>query len=736
MRAGELNRGEKNMNVIIVGAGIGGLTTALSCLRLGMKVTLLEQAKELREIGAGVQISSNGAVVLRELGLLDEAERVAVKPITFRVLSFETGDLISDMPLGKEAEERYGAPFYQFHRADLLSILRNNLPPNVLRLDSRVERFTQDENGVTVTLSNGEEISGDVLVGADGIHSVVRPGLVGDGPTTFSGKLVWRALIPADRLADLDFKERFYGWAGLDRMVWAYWVRPGDIFNFGGVVPSREVRRETWSQTGELDELRASFAGANPRLASVIDRIDEAFITGLYDRDPLPNWTSGRATLLGDAAHAMLPYLAQGATQSIEDGFILAACLARKGVHDIPGALENYEMKRRPRTTKVQTTARATHIFWTEGNPVQVNARNGRMRGLSQIDPLATTIWKWLYAYNPAEAAKTDAIAPDKRGVRSVYAEDGDEQKRAWNMWHDLFTAEEEAGGISGLRRGYDRFFRQFEASKTTAVEEVTIGDATALWVAPSGTSASKVVLHLHGGGFAFGSASCSTEYCERIASAVDGRCLALEYRLAPENPFPAALDDAVAAYKWLLAQGYRASDILLSGESAGAGLAVATAVALRDAGVAQPAGICLLSPFVDCALKSPSIDASACKDPIIDRDILTYMATSYFQSHSPTDPSVSPIYANLKGLAPMLIQAGSQEVLVDDARRLAHQAKSAEVDVLLSLYQERLHIFSLYPFLPNAKKALAEIKAFATRVISKGEQHLGDPAKAATLVG
>lgn len=718
MKAGELNLGENNMRVIIVGAGIGGLTTALSCLRLGMQVTLLEQAKELREIGAGVQISSNGAVVLRELGLAEEAERVAVKPITFRVLSFETGDVISDMPLGKEAEERYGAPFYQFHRADLLGILRSNLPADVLRLDSRVEDFTQDENGVTVVLANGQKISGDVLIGADGIHSVVRPRLVGDGPTTFSGKLVWRALISADRLTDLDFKERFYGWAGLDRMVWAYWVRPGEIFNFGGVVPSNEVRREGWSQTGELDELRASFAGANPRLASLIDRIDEAFITGLYDRDPLPTWTSGRATLLGDAAHAMLPYLAQGATQSIEDGFVLAACLGRHGARDIPKALAAFELKRRPRTTKVQTVARATHIFWTEGDTVQVKARNGRMRGLAQIDPLATTIWKWLYAYNPVEAAKTDAVTPDKRGVRSVYPEDGEEQKLAWNMWHDLFTAEEEAGGISGLRRGYDRFFSQFGVSQTTAIEQIKIGNASALWVKPDVDATSKVVLHLHGGGFAFGSAKCSTEYCERLAKAVNGQCLALEYRLAPENPYPAAVEDAVEAYQWLLNEGYRASNIFLSGESAGAGLAVATAIALRNEGIPQPAGILLLSPFVDCSLSSPSIDATA-KDPIIDRDILTYMATSYFQSHSPTDPLISPVYADLGGLAPLLIQAGKKEVLVDDAIRLAERAKSADVDVVLSLYQERLHIFSLYPFLPSAKAALTEITDFAARVSS-----------------
>lgn len=712
------------MHVVIAGAGIGGLTAALCCLREGMQVTLLEQAKELKEVGAGVQISSNGARVLNELGLSDLASRMAVKPITFRVLSFYSDEVISDMPLGPEAAQRYGGTFYQFHRADLLDLLKHKLSGATLRLESKVVDVAQTDRDVTAVLGNGDRITGDVLVGADGIHSAVRSRIVGDGPTTFSGKLVWRALIPADRVRDLAFKERFYGWAGRDRMVWAYWVRPGEMFNFGGVVPSTEVLRETWSQTGELGELRRSFAGANQRLATLIERIDEAFITGLYDRDPLPRWTKGRATLLGDAAHAMLPYLAQGATQSVEDGYMLAKCLARKGRTDVRAALDLYEMKRRPRTTKVQTTARATHIFWTEGDPVQVEARNGRMKGLSQIDPLATTVWKWLYGYDPIKEAESDAIAPDKRGIRSVYSEDTEEQKRAWGMWHDLFTTEEEAGGIRGLRRGYDRFFGQFQPTPGTRVEQVAVGKATALWVDAKAANQQRVVMHLHGGGFAFGSAKCSVEYCERLSKAIDGRCFALEYRLAPETPFPGALDDAVEAYRWLLSQGHAADQVFLSGESAGGGLAISTAVAIRDAGLPCPAGIVVLSPLVDCSLSSPSIDRFQGKDPIIDRDLLTYMAASYFQSYSAKDPRVSPVYADLSGLPPLLIQASRNEVLVDDATRLGERARQAGVNVQLSLYDERLHVFSLFPFLPNAKRALEEIRGFVNGIITDGEHN------------
>jgi salicylate hydroxylase len=704
------------MHVIIVGAGIGGLAAALSCHRLGIQVTLLEQAAALREVGAGVQISSNGSVVLRELGLLQQAEAAAVKPVSFRVISLDDGEVISDMPLGPEAAERYGHAFYQFHRADLLDILAAALPAGMLRLGCRVESFRQDDDGVTVTLKNGEEIRGDALVGADGIHSVIRPQLVGDGETTFSGKLCWRALIPAERIAHLDFKDRFYGWAGKDRMVWAYWVRPNTLFNFGGVVPATEVHRESWDETADLDELRASLVGSNPRLAGLVDTIDRAFVTGLYDRDPLPRWTSGRATLLGDSAHAMLPYLAQGACQSLEDGLVLASCLARHGDRNVPAALADYELRRRPRTTKVQSTARATHIFWTEGDPVQARARNGRMRGLAQLDPLASTIWRWLYAYDARAAGNLEVVAPDKRGVRRQYPEDTEAQRRAWEMWHDLFTAEEEAGGIFGLRRGYDRFFGQFKADSTTKVTKVTIGDATALWIDPIGLPKQKVVLHLHGGGFAFGSADCSVEYGERLAMAVGGRCLALNYRLAPEHPYPAAVVDAVAAYRWLLSQGHRACDIMISGESAGGGLAVATLMSLRDAAITLPAGVIVLSPFVDCSLSSKSIDEREGQDPILDRDILTYMATSYIQSHPASDPLISPIFGDFKGLPPLLIQAAKDEGLVDDAKRLAERAREGGVAVNLHLYHERMHIFSLFPFLESAAEALSEISEFARK--------------------
>jgi salicylate hydroxylase len=337
------------------------------------------------------------------------------------------------------------------------------------------------------------------------------------------------------------------------------------------------------------------------------------------------------------------------------------------------------------------------------------------MAGLAQIDPLATTIWRWLYAYD-ATKASAGQIPPDKRGKRSEYPEDTPDQRKAWNMWHELFSPGEEARGISGLREGYDRFFGQFKPNPATRTSRVNIGAAAALWVDPAGRRNERVVLHLHGGGFAFGSAECSVEYAERLAGAIGGRCLALDYRLAPEHPFPAALDDAIAAYRHLLGEGYDASDIFISGESAGGGLAVSLAMSLRDCGLPKAAGLILLSPFIDCTLASESIRNFEGKDPIIDRDILTYMATSYFQTHAPFDPLISPIYGDLSKLPPMLIQAAQSEVLVDDAKRLASAAQQTGTSVHLQLYPERLHIFSLFPFLDSSQKALKEIETFANK--------------------
>jgi len=703
------------MHAIIVGAGIGGISAALFLLKAGVRVSLLERAEELKEVGAGVQISSNGAIALRELGLLNQIESIAVKPKSFKVLHFETDELVTEFPLGEPSRKRYGENFFQLHRADLLDILVGALPKNILRNGAKVERVSQQNSHVTAVLSTGEKIDADFLVGADGIHSTVRSSLGLGKEPTFSGKIVWRALVPYERVIGCDFDESFYGYTGRDRMVWGYWVRPNSLFNFGGVVPASEVRQETWTESGNLYEMLESFEGANPRLQILLDSIDEAFITGLYDRDPLDLWTIDRATLLGDSAHPMLPYLAQGACQSLEDSVVLAECIQRHGPNNIRQSLLDYEIRRRPRTTKVQSAARAAAIYWLENNPEQIRARDGRMRGLRQIDPLATTMWQWLYGYDPLAGGRDEQIKPDKRGIRRIYQEDSTEQKRAWNEWHDLFTNADEAGGLLGLRDGYDRFFGQWQADPNTTITEEKFGLASGLWVDPSNVNKRRAILHLHGGGFCFGSAKSSLEYAERLAKAVNARCLVLEYRLAPEHPFPASLEDTVFALS-ALGKLYESANLFLSGESAGVALAIAATMKLRELGRDIPASILALSPFVDCTLASRSIEQRDGEDPIVERDTLTFMVSNYFQDNDPRDPFVSPIFGDFTGLPPILIQAGKKEVLVDEALRLAKRAKASNVDTTLELFDERLHIFSMFPYLPNAKDALKSVERFTNR--------------------
>jgi acetyl esterase/lipase len=220
------------------------------------------------------------------------------------------------------------------------------------------------------------------------------------------------------------------------------------------------------------------------------------------------------------------------------------------------------------------------------------------------------------------------------------------------------------------------------------------------------------LVVYYHGGGYVLGDLDGYDNVCRQLCFDSGAVVVSVDYRLAPEHPFPAALEDALAAYRWLL-QSHRPDDIVFSGESAGAGLAIAAAMALRDAGDPLPAGIVALSPFVDCALKGEAIHRRNGEDPIVEIDTLAYMVSSYFQTQSPTDPLVSPVYGDFRGLPPMLIQAGRREVLVDEAVQLAERAKAHGVEAALELYDERLHIFSLFPFLPNAARALSAVRSF-----------------------
>jgi salicylate hydroxylase len=711
------------MRVLIAGGGIGGLTTAIALRYQGIDALVLEQAEVMAEIGAGIQIASNAAIVLREVGLESAIRAVGVKPQSYDYRDLRTGRMLYQAPLGDEAAQRYGAPMYNVHRADLIQILYDAVPAAAKRLGARVAAVSQDKDGVEVRLQTGETVRGDVLVGCDGIHSAVRQHLRGDEEKHFANILMWRSLIPAERLEGLGLEERGNYWFGPGRTLITYWVRPKNLYSILASVPAHEVQRESWTDSGDISEMLRSFDDAEPRARAMLEQCSSVFITGMYYRDPIDNWTCGRVTLLGDAAHPMVPFLAAGAGQSIEDAWTLARVLARRQ-DDVPAALLEYQRRRLPRTTRIQAGARAAVKLMHESDSGRLRNRNGRWKGMARIDPLAETSWGLAWDYNvvravegpPGEVLNVTGLREGKRLQRP-------EGQRAFDLWKYAFRPEDVARGHDGLREAYDRFLTtNFPLPANVEAVQDELADVGAFRVAAPDTARRNVVLHFHGGGYLIGSAKASLEYASRLAAAVGGVCYTVDYRLAPEHPYPAAIDDAVSAYRALLSRGIPASSILLSGESAGGGLAVALALALRTAGDPLPAGILAVAPFCDLTLSGPSVRAFNGDDPAANRDLLTFMGASYFQGHEPTDPLVSPLFGDLTGLPPLFITATQSEVLLDDATRLAERAEKAGVDVTLRVVEDSVHVYMIFPFLPETRSTMDEVAAWAQRNLRRND--------------
>src|SRR5580698_6096859 len=446
------------MRVLIAGGGIGGLTTAIALRQQGIDAFVIEQAEVLAEIGAGIQLAANAVLVLRELGLEAAIRAVGVKPQAYDYRDLRTGKMLYQAPLGDVAAERYGAPMYNIHRADLIQMLFDAVPPEAKRLGARCVAVSQDDRGVEVRLQNGETLRGDVLVGCDGIHSAVRHHLVGEEPKHFANILMWRSLIPAERLEGLKLEERGNYWFGPGRTLITYWVRPKNLYSILAAVPAHEVQRESWTESGDISEMLRSFDDAEPRARAMLEQCRSVFITGMYYRDPIDNWTSGRVTLLGDAAHPMVPFLAAGAGQSIEDAWVFARVLARRQ-HDVPGALLEYQQRRLPRTTRIQAGARAVVKLMHENESDRVRNRNGRWKGLARIDPLAETSWGLAWDYNVVKAVEAPpGEVLNVTGLREGKALQRPEGQRAFDLWKYAFRPEDVALGHDGLREAYDRF--------------------------------------------------------------------------------------------------------------------------------------------------------------------------------------------------------------------------------------------------------------------------------------
>lgn len=351
------------VRAIVVGAGIGGLAAALMLARKGVQVTVLEQSPVLGETGAGLQLSPNASRILIALGLADALDAVAFRPEAVEGRSWRHGAPISHVPLGADVQARFGAPYLHIHRADLLSVLADALAREAsvtLRLGLACDACEALESGAAVVAA-GERLAADLVVGADGIHSRVRTALFGVSPPRFTGNVAWRGVIPADGLATAGVRPVTGLWMGPGAHFVHYYLRRGTLLNFVGVVERRDWHEESWTARGSPEALRRDFAGWHPTIGAILARAPQegCFQWALFDRDPLPQWSRGAVTLLGDACHPTLPFMAQGACMAIEDAAVLAECVAHAGSAALPAALARYESLRRPRTSAIQLGSRA-----------------------------------------------------------------------------------------------------------------------------------------------------------------------------------------------------------------------------------------------------------------------------------------------------------------------------------------------------------------------------------------
>lgn len=392
-------------HVAVVGGGIAGLSLAVALCRAGVPCEVFEQAPEIREVGAGVQIAPNATRLLHRLGLTAELRTHAVRPEALEFRRWEDSSVLARSILGEECERFFGAPYYAIHRADLHRTLIDALPTGLLHLDRRVVSFDETADGVDIHFANGSTTRADVVVGTDGIHSVIRSSIAADQPR-FSGQNVYRGLVPSGLLASLCAEAKVILWLGPDRHFVCYPVSGGTMVNFVATVPAGTGDPvESWSTQGRVEDVMAAYAGWNKDLTAVIAAADSVSLWALHDRDPIDRWSSDRLTLVGDSAHPALPFLGQGANQAIEDAVVLAGCLRDTRPGTIPAALNRYETIRKPRTTAVQEKSRANSKAFHLADGDQQHERDARIRTLDLAGQ------SWLYGYDADDALAASALA-------------------------------------------------------------------------------------------------------------------------------------------------------------------------------------------------------------------------------------------------------------------------------------------------------------------------------------
>lgn len=354
----------------IVGAGIGGLVAAIALRRAGHDVVVFEQAKQFARVGADINLTPNAVRALDGLGVGDAARVTAARPSHRISRTYDSGEETSRLEMADSAEQRYGAPQLTIHRADLLAALADMFPAERVALGKRAETIAADEKGVTLSFSDGTSARVGVLIGADGIHSGVRTAMFGAESPRFTGIVAYRAVVPAERVAGVPNLGAFTKWWGPNpqsQIVTFPLNRGKDIFIFA-TTPQDTWHLESWTAPGSVDELREQYVAYHPEARALLDACDTVLKTALYERDPMPAWAQGRMALLGDAAHPMLPFMAQGAGMAIEDAVVLSRHLDGVAMADIPAALQAYQTARIERASQVQLGSRGNNWLREGGN--------------------------------------------------------------------------------------------------------------------------------------------------------------------------------------------------------------------------------------------------------------------------------------------------------------------------------------------------------------------------------
>lgn len=384
------------MKILIAGAGLGGLAAAANLLAAGHDVDVFEQAPALGEVGAGIQISANASRVLIALGLGPALEAVSVRPERIEFRLFDTAEVVNTLPLGSAHEERFGAPYWQVYRPDLHAILAEKvraLKPGAIHLNAAVAAYAETAQGVELRLADGRRVAGDLLVGADGIKSTIRTQMHGPEPAQFTGQVAYRGLLPAERLPAGFMPPIFVNWMGPRTHMVVYWVQGGRALNFVGACARPGWEEEGWTIKAPWEDLKAVYARFHPEVHIILDAMDrdQVYCWALNIRPRLPHWSTRRVTLLGDAAHPTLPYMAQGAVMAIEDGAVLTRALA---TYALPQALAAYEGARIDRTARIvdESTAHAK---------LYQNETHAAFRAAFSAKDPAQDRGRWLYNYDP-----------------------------------------------------------------------------------------------------------------------------------------------------------------------------------------------------------------------------------------------------------------------------------------------------------------------------------------------